>query len=192
MRTLEEIETQFINIKKANEQEFKDYDDKVFEAQRELEEANKELSNAEATANLEAYKIAKDKIWTTKQSVEMYQNIKNKKVKNPLVSEEEYKTLTQEIIRAADAFNDKQMEQAKKLAEQLSELSAERNAMINKSNSLLSTLQRDFKKLEILEGTNSRVTHTADGGKTITSLPQVRVGYLDTKNLLNRALGGGK
>lgn len=192
MRTLEEIEAQFSNIKKANDQEFKEYDDKVFEAQRELEEANKDLSNAESTADLEAYKVAKDKIWTAKQSVEMYQNIKNKKVKNPLVSEEEYKTLTQDIIRAAETFNDKQMELAQELAKQLSELSAERNAMINKSNGLLSTLQRDFKKLEIMNGTNSMVTHTADGGRRLTGLPQVSVDYLDTKALLTRALNGGK
>lgn len=167
MKTLEEIEIYLSEKQKENAAVVQEYAGKIQMAEQAKEQAEADLLVAEAEVDVEKYNKAKDAIWSAKHTKEFYVKQQRKLENEQLISEPEYKKLSDEILHNAKRINDEQLDKATELVGALLQLSQESTELNEKTHGLLHTLQNDVFK------TSDRIK-TPDGGIKLVTLPSFK------------------
>lgn len=146
MKTLNSIEELLTEKATDNKKAIGEYEEKISAADLAIQKSNDSLTAAEANADLEEYKKAKDDIWSAVHAKELYQKQIEKLLNNPLITRKEYLRLLTEITSIAKETQEAQNDRAAELVSELKDISEESLQTDLQANKLLHVLQREVYK----------------------------------------------
>lgn len=145
MKTLAGLRVFLGNKLEENVREIKEVETKIAESERKIQEANEAIISAEETIDLEKNEEANKILWSESNAKKLYSNKLNK-LKEPLVTSEEYTQLLNEVTKIAHKEHDEQMERAINLIAELKKISEESIQTSVQADDLFKTLQRKLYK----------------------------------------------
>lgn len=168
MKTLNEIEEYLKGKLEDHQNEIQECETNINQLEQAIEQANKVLIESEETVDVEGYNKAKNDIWSGQHTKELYQKQLEKIKSKRLVSEEEYRAITQAILLISNENNEKQLEDASELIAEIKIIANQSSNMVNQATNLLKTLQDQVYKI-------SAIQKTANGGTLAITLPTVNL-----------------
>lgn len=145
MKTLAGLKVFLGEKLEENVREIKEIETKIAESERKIQEANEAIISAEETIDLKKNEEANKILWSESNAKKLYSNKLNK-LKEPLVTSEEYTQLLNEVTKIADKEHDEQMERAINLIAELKKISEESIQTSVQADELFKTLQRKVYK----------------------------------------------
>jgi len=146
MKKLETIQVQIIEIQTKAKQEAENLQSQVDTANKAKEDAAAAFIKAKQDGDPKAYAEAAADQRAFKDIAEMYEDKKKAHDKKPLVTVDEYKAMTDQIMSELDQANDAAKEKALKHLEALQEIAGEVSKTIHFGNELLHQVQHDLYK----------------------------------------------
>ena len=164
MKTINEIEILLTEKITENKNAIKKYTKKIEDAEKEMQQANADLTVAENDIDVEKYKNAKDAIWSAKHGKELYKKQKDKLSNSPLITKEEYNQLLFDITQNANAVHEEQNQRAATLIAELKVIADESTQTWHQANKLMHMLQREVYKepTGVLQLPNGNTTFSID------------------------------
>lgn len=145
MKTLAGLRVFLGNKLEENVREIKEVETKIAESERKIQEANEAIISAEETIDLKKNEEANKILWSESNAKKLYSNKLNK-LKEPLVTSEEYTQLLNEVTKIAHKEHDEQMERAINLIAEIKKISEESIQTSVQADDLFKTLQRKLYK----------------------------------------------
>lgn len=167
MKTFEELENYLSTIVTKNKKEISECEENICKADESIAKANADIAAAETAVDAETHHKAKDALWTADHAKELYQKQKEKLETIPLISKEEYKSLSLSIVQIADENHDQLNNEAVELIKEFKVLSDRAEEVTNKANSLLQLVQYEAYK-------DSGREFRRDGTSVVTSAKDYR------------------
>ena len=167
METLQTIETKVTKLIEQNQKDITEAEEELTKTGQVILEAQAELLQAQREINAQKYTEAKMKLWTAKQTKELYEKQLETISNQPVISYEEYHEIIGDITKLANKEQEDCYTQA---CEKLKEVVAIANIAVEKANKTDQLLKK-------IEGQLTKNSESYKKNKTGAYLFYSGIGY---------------